>query len=148
MNSVERRRRGSRIAALIVLAMTVVAACSGLTGASSASPAAQPSGVGPARGIGGRATAGPVCPVERFPPDPSCAARPVVGAVIVIQDEAGAEVARTTTERDGTYFIQLPAGTYAVVPQPATGLMGTPAPQTVTVEFVTELDLSYDTGIR
>ena len=147
MNGIGPARRAIVVATLLVV-MTVLAACSGLSGAPGASPSAQPSGVGPARGISGKATAGPVCPVERVPPDPSCAARPVAGAVILVRDKAGAEVGRATTGADGTYFVDLPAGTYTVVPQPATGLLGTPAAQTVTVVFVTELDLSYDTGIR
>jgi hypothetical protein len=110
-----------------------------------------PSPLGAGRtGIGGVATAGPVCPVEKNPPDPACAPRPVVGAVLVFRDAAGTEVARTTTAIDGTYFAELPQGFYVVVPQPAEGLMGTPGPQSVTVieGAAVRLALVYDTGIR
>ena len=51
-------------------------------------------------GIRGTALAGPICPVEKIPPDPACAPRPVAGAVVVVRDASGAEVARTTTGAD------------------------------------------------
>ena len=84
-------------------------------------------------GIGGVATAGPVCPVEKNPPIRHVRPRPVEGAVLVVRDAAGTEVARTTTAADGTFFAELPAGFYVVTPQPAQGLLGTPGPQSVTV---------------
>ncbi len=101
-------------------------------------------------GIGGKATAGPVCPVERVPPDPGCAPRPMAGAVIVIRDASGAEVARVTTAADGTYFAALAPGRYNVEPQAAKGVLGVPGPAGVTVidGFTTTVDLGYDTGIR
>ena len=109
-----------------------------------------PNGAGQKTGIGGVATAGPVCPVEKNPPDPACAPRPVDGAVLVFGDAAGTEVARTTTAADGTFFAELPAGFYVVTPQPAQGLLGTPGPQSVTVTdgAAVRLAFAYDTGIR
>src|SRR6266550_3737051 len=62
--------------------------------------------------VSGRATAGPTCPVERNPPDPACAARPVAGAVLVIHDRAGAGVARVTTDKDGRFSLTLAPGAY------------------------------------
>jgi len=101
-------------------------------------------------GIGGVVTAGPVCPVEKNPPDPRCAPRPVDGAILVVRNATGTEVARVTTTADGTFFAELPGGFYVVMPQPAKGLLGTPDPQSVTVAdgAAVRLDLSYDTGIR
>ena len=95
-------------------------------------------------------TAGPVCPVEKNPPDPACAPRPVDGAILLFRDAAGNEVARTTTAGDGTFFADLPGGFYVVVPQPVKGLLGTPGPQAVTVTdgSAVRLALGYDTGIR
>ena len=148
MNTIRRAGGGLSFAVLIVIAMTVVAACSDTGGVSSPSPSARSSPAG-GSGIVGRATAGPVCPVERVPPDPSCAARPVAGAVVVIQDAVGSEVARTTTNADGQFAVEVPPGDYVVVAQPAKGLMGTPQPQPVTVGAGhASVDLSYDTGIR
>ena len=101
-------------------------------------------------GIGGTATAGPVCPVEKVPPDPACDPRPVAGAVVVIQDVSGAEVARVTTDADGRYVAEVAPGGYVVVAQDVAGLMGKPGPQPATVNAGTTVtvDLAYDTGIR
>ena len=149
---------------MIALAGTLlVAGCSAAPGASSetsSAPSASPSVAGSpaptaassgtaASGVRGKATAGPVCPVERVPPDSACAPRPVIGATIVILDPSGKEVARATTGSDGTYHVTLPPGTYTVNPEKTTGIMRAPAPQPVTVvNGVVVLDLSYDTGIR
>jgi len=114
-------------------------------------PDAWPSPIGAGRtGVGGTAAAGPVCPVERVPPDPACAPPPVAGATVVVRDGAGAEVGRTVTAADGSFFVELAAGEYVVEPQPAAGLLGTPAPQDVTVAdgAATTIQLDYDTGIR
>jgi hypothetical protein len=107
-------------------------------------------GAGTRTGIGGVVTAGPTCPVAKDPPDPNCNERPVADAVLVVRDPSGKEVARTTTAKDGTFFIDVPAGGYVVEPQPVTGLMGTAQPQSVTVNdnVTSRLEVSYDTGIR
>ena len=135
------------LALALILVVTV-----GCTGTSTASPTAleSPNGAGERTGIGGVVTAGPVCPVEKNPPDPACAPRPVEGAVLVIRDSAGTEAARVTTAPDGTFVADLRAGTYVVTPQPAKGLLGTPGPESVTVTdgATVRLDLVYDTGIR
>jgi Carboxypeptidase regulatory-like domain len=122
-----------------------VAGCAGTTaGASPTASAAHTTG------IGGTATAGPVCPVEKIPPDPSCAPRPVAGANLVVRDPAGSEIARATTAADGTFFVDLPPGRYTVEPQAVTGLMGTARLQNVTVTggVVSTIQVEYDTGIR
>jgi len=100
-------------------------------------------------GAGGRVNAGPTCPVER-PGDPACAPRMVAGAVLLVRDGAGKEVARLTTDGSGLFRFSLPAGEYTLEPQPVEGLMGTaqPMPFTVTDGVVTWLDVAYDTGIR
>ena len=114
-------------------------------------PVAIPAEGGP--WIAGRAVAGPVCPVERIPPDPACADRPVAGAVIVIRDAGGAEVARTTTAEDGTFLVGVPGGgSWTVEPQPAEGLLGTAPAIVVEVADAPSawaaVDVAYDTGIR
>jgi hypothetical protein len=104
-----------------------------------------------ATGVRGRVTAGPTCPVVTDPPDPNCADRPVSGAVLVVTNPAGAEVARVTSQQDGTFVLQLAPGSYRMTPQPKEGLMGTPAPVDFEVAAgkpLTELQVSYDTGIR
>jgi hypothetical protein len=101
-------------------------------------------------GIRGVALAGPVCPVETVPPDPNCAPRPVTGAVIIVRDGSGAEVARATAGPDGGFFVPLEPGPYTLEPLPVEGFMGTPAMVEVSVRDgeSAEIQLDYDTGIR
>ena len=124
--------------------LVVAFAIAGCTG-----PSATATGA-PDTGIGGVATAGPVCPVERNPPDPSCAPRPVAGATIVIRDGSGSQVAVAISGVDGNYFVSLPPGDYVVDPQPVTGLLGTAGKQqaAVVAGAITDVNLDYDTGIR
>jgi hypothetical protein len=107
-----------------------------------------PGGVG-RTGISILATAGPTCPVVT-PNDPKCQPQPVVGAVVVVRDAGGNDVARAATDASGAVFIEVPAGGYAVEAQPVEGLMGTPAPVDVTVVDGAGalVALAYDTGIR
>jgi hypothetical protein len=113
---------------------------------SSAAPTASPS---MQTGIRGTATAGPVCPVERVPPDAGCAPRPVIGAVVDVRDNGGKQVAQAHTGSDGTFLVVVPPGTYTVTAEATTGIMHEPGPQSVTVtDGVALVDLVYDTGIR
>lgn len=111
---------------------------------------------GPARslvagtGIAISALAGPVCPVERVPPDPACAARPVPDATILVVDAQGKTVVTVTTGADGTALVAVPAGTYVLQPQAVSGMMGGAQPVDVTVVdgAATPAVVSYDAGIR
>ncbi len=114
-------------------------------------PSEEAGGGGGQLGISGLVLAGPICPVEKNPPDPNCADRPVGGAVLVINDETGSQVARLVSAPDGTFSIALPAGHYVLVPQPVEGLLGKAGP----IDFrlapggpPPTLDVRYDTGIR
>jgi len=102
-------------------------------------------------GARGKVTAGPTCPVVTNPPNPACAERPVVGAVLVFADASGREVARVSSGPDGTFSVALAPGTYRLTAEPVEGLMGTPSPMDVGIEAgqpMMELTVSYDTGIR
>jgi len=102
-------------------------------------------------GISGTLTAGPTCPVQRQPPDPACAERPVAGAHVRVTRPDGVLVATVTADVAGHFTLELAPGTYVVAPQPVEGLMGTPAEQDVTVAAdgsMAEVSFSYDTGIR
>jgi hypothetical protein len=104
---------------------------------------------GPAR-VTIQLTAGPVCPVEQNPPDPNCAGRAVANAEVVIYDANGVEIDRAMSDQDGMVTIEVPGGSYYVVPQPVEGLMGTPEAAAFSVPGSGSADLvfSYDTGIR
>ena len=95
--------------------------------------------------------AGPTCPVVSDPPDSACADRPVDGAQLVVLGGDGAEVARAVSDADGVASVDLPAGSYTLVPQPTEGLMGSAVPVAIVIVPGTDpeqLTVVYDTGIR
>lgn len=97
------------------------------------------------------AMAGPICPVESDPPDPSCAPRPVGGAPIVVTPADGSEVvAQGETDAEGRLTLTLPPGDYLVSAGAVEGLTAAPDPVVVSVlaNLTTELPVAYDTGIR
>lgn len=155
----DRRHRNRPLPGIVLVGMllgALLGACTGPTASAppgSGSPVPGSTPAGPPPVIFGTATAGPVCPVEPASPDPSCAPRPVSGAVIVITDTAsGTEVARVSTGPDGSYSVVLPrTGTFVVTGLPKKGLLGTPAPVTITLSVPGQrerIDLAWDTGIR
>ncbi len=99
-----------------------------------------------ASGVQGVALIGPSCPVQRI--DTPCPDKPWQG-VVVAQDLAGHEVARTTTDADGGFTIALPPGDYVLVTL-TTGVLPAPVTLAVTVKqnMMTEVELSLDSGIR
>lgn len=146
--SVERRQGMSPLGILLI--GLVLLGCTAPTGTTGPSPIVSPAGPPPS--VTGDVTAGPVCPVERNPPDPSCAPRPVAGAVIEAVDAAGLAVARATTAADGSYVLTIDeTGTFTITGQPVAGFMRAPEPVTVTLATpgaTVRADLEYDTGIR
>lgn len=104
-----------------------------------------------ATGIRGVVVAGPTCPVVTDPPDPDCGDRAVAGAVLVILDMDGEEVARVSSAADGSFALALAPGAYRIVPQPVEGFMGTASALDVRVEMGEprgDLTIAYDTGVR
>ncbi|MGD0018109.1 MAG: carboxypeptidase-like regulatory domain-containing protein [Candidatus Limnocylindrales bacterium] len=138
------------LVAAVVVVLAATAQRAGQTpGASGQSP--EPTPAGPIAYVVGSVTAGPVCPVVQSPAPSSCDPRPVAGAVITVSFADQGEVARATTAADGSYRITIHGyGTVTVTALPLAGLMGAPAPVTVTLEptETRRLDFDYDTGIR
>jgi hypothetical protein len=138
-----------------VVAILIVGGCNpGAGGSSAGGPIASsaPTATTATASVHGKAVAGPTCPVEPASPLPGeCAPRLVADAVLVVTDAAGHEVARVTTAADGTFAVELPAGSYTLTPQVVTGLMGVAPPIPVTVPAsgaAGEVVVQYDTGIR
>lgn len=123
------------------IALLLAGAC-GSAPAPDASP--PPDGVT----LTGVALAGPVCPVQQFPPDPACDDRPVPEAVGVVETPDGEEVARFSTGADGRFTVVLAPGVYVLIPQAVEGLLGTAAPVNLEVPTTGPVTLLYDTGIR
>jgi hypothetical protein len=135
---------------LLVALLLLLAGCRLVPGggspADSISPSASAAGAGR---LHGQVVAGPTCPVVTEPPQPSCNARPVAGAVLVVLDVSGHEVGRVTSGADGSFSLSLAPGNYRLQPQPVRGLMGTAPEQDVTVDgSASTVTITYDTGIR
>jgi hypothetical protein len=124
-------RRGRAPIAGIFTALALFAACSGGSRASGQEDTLGLSGNetplpdGMAR-VYGRVFVGPLCPVMREPPDPSCLARPetYVGIEVVVQMPELQEVASTQVDGRGTYSVDVAPGTYVVGTRGGPGLGG------------------------
>ena len=99
-------------------------------------------------GITGAVLIGPICPVmrvERPRPDQAFA------ATLLIRDSQGRELCIVASGADGRFQVDLPPGSYEVVPV-AGSASGLPfaAAQRVAVApgQYTELTVAYDSGIR
>jgi len=110
------------------------------------------SAAAPRSGIAGRTVAAPTCPVERVPPQPGCAPRPISATVRVSAVGRRAPVVVVRSGSDGRFRVRLPAGAYVVraLRQGGSPFPRPPAPRRVRVRrgHFTALTLTYDTGIR
>jgi len=118
--------------------LLIAAACGGYV-FPGASPSAQTGTVT------GRVLAVPCSPVEIAGETP-CAGRPVAGATLVFT--SGGTSRNAVTNSDGTYEIQLPAGTWSVAFKSFMRVLT--GPKTVNVEAGTSVvaDFVVDSGIR
>ena len=96
------------------------------------------------------AVAGPVCPVERVPPDPACAPRPVAAKdVAVITADGSQQVVVGRTDAAGKVRFALPFGRYVVRGRSNGGFPIPPEDTAVEVGArPVDVTLNYDTGIR
>jgi hypothetical protein len=103
----------------------------------------------------GKISIGPLCPVERIPPDPAClptAETYKAWAVDVWSVDKKSRVASLNPKLDGTYQIELPSGYYSIDFDVArTGSIGSsnlPKIISVTNRDTTVFNVNIDTGIR
>jgi hypothetical protein len=103
-------------------------------------------------GIAGRIVAGPTCPVERVPPDPQCAPRPLAASLRIHPAGKRGPVETTRSAANGRFSIRLAPGAYVVTPLARRGspFPRPPRPSQVTVRAgrFTRVTITYDTGIR
>ena len=144
---------GDRAGTLLLLASLLASAlaapsCGG--GEDKAPPATRPAGAG---FLEGRATIGPLTPVERpgvATPTPSAETCTSRGLTVYEQDGV-TEVISFQLRPDCTYRVALPPGTYVVRLKETPGVGGSKdLPRTVRIESgeTNRLDISIDTGIR
>ncbi|MGH2468295.1 MAG: hypothetical protein ACRDGL_11315 [Candidatus Limnocylindrales bacterium] len=151
------QRSSGRLVIAAFIAGSLALACSAGArpdGAGLSAPAGAAATAEASSGIGvrlsGQVVAGPVCPVERDPPDPSCAPRPVPGARLVVKDARGAVVASLTADEHGAFATLLPRGDYTIGVEGLTGPIRAPIPTGVRLGAAgtTDLTIRLDTGIR
>ena len=107
----------------------------------------------PSKGfLEGKITIGPLCPVERFPPDPRC--QPTeetykAWPIAIWTPDKKTKITQLTPHLDGTYTITLSPGDYLVdlEKQPMFG-KNLPTTFTITAGKTTILPIDIDTGIR
>ena len=126
------RGAGACAAALVL----VLAACGpGLTSGPPADAA-----------VTGRLTLGPQCPVETV--DEPCPDAPTTGTVAARDRTSGDVIAEASSDDDGTYRLEVPAGAY-VLEATAEGAMScSPVDVDVASGMTEEADIPCDTGIR
>jgi hypothetical protein len=100
-------------------------------------------------GVEGLVTIGPTCPVERYPPDPSCADRPYATTLKIVRARSHAFVKRFESRSDGRFRVHLVRGRY-LIEQTGTASLPRLAPVAVTVhsDRFTRVNLMFDSGIR
>lgn len=106
-------------------------------------------GGGGTSGVRGVVTAGPVCPVEQFPPDPNCADKPISARVIVTRGSGGSgAVASGLAGSDGTFQIAVAPGHYTITAKTQFAMRCDTVPVAVTAGAFTDVNVPCDTGIR
>ncbi len=100
----------------------------------------------------GKITIGPLCPVEKFPPDPRCQpteATYKAWPIAVYTFDKKTKVAQIEPLVNGTYKVELPIGEY-VVDLEKQHMFGKNLPAAVTIKKgeITTLNIDCDTGIR
>jgi hypothetical protein len=99
-------------------------------------------------------TIGPICPVEKIPPDPGClptAETYKAYPVNIYSSDGKNKIAQLNPAIDGSYSREIPAGKYLIVldkPQNNIGGSNLPASVSISSKDTTILNINIDTGIR
>lgn len=102
----------------------------------------------------GMVSIGPICPVERIPPDPGClptAETYKAYPVSIWSTDGGRKIALISPNLDGSYKTMLAPGNYLVILENGQSRIGSsnlPLQVTIISMEKTILNISIDTGIR
>ena len=103
-------------------------------------------------GISGYIHLGPICPVEKYPPDPNCADKAFADAVVIVRNaQTAAVVKQLATDDQGTFIVSLTPGNYTVSAGPRSGAAlpsCNSVNATVAANAFASVDISCDSGIR
>lgn len=100
----------------------------------------------------GRVILGPVCPVERIPPDPACAPKPFTTPITIWSTWTGSPYTPVFNDANGVFRLSLPSGAYSLAASPATG--SGPYPRCAVTKILVvakktqNVTVNCDTGIR
>ncbi len=108
--------------------------------------------------LAGTYSFGPICPVERIPPDPNCQPK-YDGQMLQVYDETNTTLAaEITLNENGAFSISLPQGTYylfkkdiGITPNTRPPIMprgNLPIGIEIQARQTTQIEISVDTGIR
>ena len=102
--------------------------------------------------VNGRVILGPICPVERIPPDPACAPKPYKTTIDVFSTWTGSSFRPVSTDANGLFKLSLSPGAYSLeVSQPSGGSL---YPRCVAIKISViakksqNVTVNCDTGIR
>jgi len=102
----------------------------------------------------GKISIGPICPVERVPPDPAClptAETYKAYPVSVWTSNGKRKVAQINPSLDGTFTAEVAAGNYLVILENGQNRIGSsnlPVEISIISRNITILNIDIDTGIR
>ena len=100
-------------------------------------------------GVQGTVSLGPTCPVERTPPDPTCAPKPYATAVIVYRSGSQSAFLMGNSDANGLFKFSLPPGSYTLeATSGKTFPRCAPVKITVPASGYASTTISCDTGIR
>ena len=102
----------------------------------------------PDSGIRGRAVIGPTCPVERVPPDPRCADKPLATTIAVLRASDRKRVATTESGKEGRFSVRVRPGRYYLRGAKNTRPFARTVLVTVRAHHFTRVRLTFDSGIR
>lgn len=101
-------------------------------------------------GIRATVTLGPICPVERIPPEERCKDRPYQASFKITKKASFPPFFKSVSSgNDGIFVVELPPGEYTVMPI-LKGVLPHASPQDVTVTpgHIIEITIMFDSGIR
>jgi len=100
----------------------------------------------------GTVTIGPICPVERNPPDPRCKPSPETYAAwpISVYTQTNKKITTIVPDADGQFTLELSEGTYILDLEKKQPIGGNNLPATIkiTAGKTTSFSVDIDTGIR